>query len=43
VVEKSLSIRSRKLLKRPRLAMTSKAEIEERIQYVEKPDPAIYC
>ena len=43
MVEKSLSIRSRKLLKRPRLAMTSKAESEERIRYVERPDPEIYC
>jgi hypothetical protein len=41
VVEKSLSIRSRKLLKRPRLAMTPKAV--EPIEYVERPDPAMYC
>lgn len=41
VVEKSLSIRSRKLLKRPRLVITPKAE--ESIEYVERPDPAQYC
>jgi hypothetical protein len=39
VVEKSLSIRSRKLLKRPRIAMTPKAM--ELIEYVERPDPAM--
>ena len=44
VVDKSLSIRSRLLLKRPRLAITSKAPAEEHfIQYVSKPDPALYC
>jgi hypothetical protein len=43
VVERSLSIRSRKLLKRPRLSMAPKAETEIPIQYVERPDPATYC
>ena len=43
MVEKSLSIRSRKLLKRPRLAMASKAKSEEPILYVERPEPVIYC
>jgi hypothetical protein len=44
VVEKSLSIRSRKLLKRPRCAMSPKVESEEQpIPYVSRPDPAIYC
>ena len=42
-VEKSLSIRSRKLLKRPRLAVTTMAMTEEPIKYVERADPAIYC
>jgi hypothetical protein len=41
VVEKSLSMRSRKLLERPRLAMTPKAV--EPIEYVERQDPAMYC
>ena len=44
VVEKSLSIRSRKLLKRPRCAMSPKVESEEQpIPNVSRPDPAIYC
>ena len=44
VVEKSLSIRSRKLLKRPRCVISPKTETEEQpIQYVSRPDPAIYC
>jgi hypothetical protein len=38
VVEKSLSIRSRKLLKRQRLVKTPK--VEEPIEYIERPDPA---
>ena len=43
VVEKALSIRSRNLLKRPRLAMTQNAEAEQPIQYTSRPDPATYC
>jgi hypothetical protein len=44
VVEKSLSIRSRKLLKRPRCALSPKDEIENQpIKYSSRPDPAIYC
>jgi hypothetical protein len=43
-VDKSLSLRSRKLLKRPRWAIAPKAETEEQpIQYISRPDPAIYC
>ncbi len=44
MVDKSLSLRSRKLLKRPRWAIAPKAETEEQpIQYISRPDPAIYC
>lgn len=43
IVEKALSIRSRKLLKRPRLALTQNHETEHPIQYTSRPDPATYC
>lgn len=43
VVEKTLSIRSRKLLKRPRLAIAKNDETEHPIQYTSRPDPATYC
>jgi hypothetical protein len=44
VVDKSLSLRLRKLLKRPRWAIASKGETKEQpIKYVSRPDPALYC
>ncbi len=44
VVDKSLSIRSRLLMKRPRCTTTRKAPTEEQpIQYASRPDPALYC
>ena len=44
MVDKSLSLRSRKLLKRPRWARAPKAVTEEQlIQYISRPDPALYC
>ena len=44
MVDKSLSLRSRKLLKRPRWPSLLKAETDEHpIQYVSRPDPALYC
>ena len=44
VVDKSLSLRSRLLLKRPRCAKTQKGPTEEQpIQYTSRPDPAVYC
>jgi len=44
VVDKSLSLRSRKLLKRPRWPRAPKAETEEQpIQYISRPDPSLYC
>jgi hypothetical protein len=44
VVDKSLSLRSRKLLKRPRWARAPKAVTEKQpIQYISRPDPALYC
>ena len=43
-MDKSLSLRSRKLLKWPRWATAPKAETKEQpIQYISRPDPALYC
>ena len=41
VVESSLSLRQRKLLKRPRCTIIT--QTEEPITYVSRADPAIYC